>query len=94
LSHRSRLASLYTWTDQPQPIDAIGPNLRSVNAATSRAALSSCARCRTIALPKAVSLQRTGRLGTYAVVLGQEAEALIKKATPKPIIERIGKLIE
>src|SRR5258705_11359473 len=52
LSHRSRLASFYTRTDQPQPIDAIGPDLRSVHGATSRAALSSCARCRTIALSR------------------------------------------
>ena len=52
LSHRSRLASCYTRTDQPQPIDAIGPDLRSVHGATSRAALSSCARCRTIALSR------------------------------------------
>src|SRR5216684_3571138 len=52
LSHRSRLASFYTRTDQPQHIDAIGPDLRSVHAATSRAALSSCARCRTIALSR------------------------------------------
>src|SRR5712671_195705 len=52
LSHRSRLASFYTRTDQPQPIDAIGPDLRCVHGATSRAALSSCARCRTIALSR------------------------------------------
>src|SRR5260370_650546 len=52
LSHRSRLASFYTRTDQPQPINAIGPDLRSVHGATSRAALSSCARCRTIALSR------------------------------------------
>src|SRR5258708_27091008 len=52
LSHRSRLASFYTRTDQPQPIDAVGPDLRSVHGATSRAALSSCARCRTIALSR------------------------------------------
>jgi hypothetical protein len=30
LSHRSRLASFYTRTDQPQPTDASGPDLRSV----------------------------------------------------------------
>jgi hypothetical protein len=35
-----------------QPIDAIGPDLRCVHGATSRAALSSCARCRTIALSR------------------------------------------
>src|SRR6266446_2572099 len=52
LYHRSRLASCYTRTDQPQPIDAIGPDLRSVHGATSRAALSSGARCRTIALSR------------------------------------------
>jgi len=28
--HRSRLASFYTRTDQPQPIDAIGPDLQSM----------------------------------------------------------------
>jgi hypothetical protein len=59
LSHRSRLASFYTRTDQPQPIDAIGPDLRSVHGATSRAALSSCARCRTIAV------QVRNRLSAY-----------------------------
>src|SRR5258708_36385714 len=52
LSHHSRLASFYTRTDQLQPIDAIGPDLRSLHEATSRAALSSCARCRTIALSR------------------------------------------
>src|SRR5713226_4777922 len=52
LSHRSWLASFYTRTDQPQPIDAIGPDLRCGHGATSRAALSSCARCRTIALSR------------------------------------------
>ena len=52
MSHRSRLASFYTRTDQPQPINAIGPDLRCVHGATSRAALSSCARCRTIALSR------------------------------------------
>src|SRR5216683_7820270 len=29
LSHRSRACEPYTRTDQPQPIDAIGPDLRS-----------------------------------------------------------------
>src|SRR5258708_5978375 len=52
LYHRSRLASFYTRTDQPQPVDAIGPALRAVHGAASRAALSSCARCRTIALSR------------------------------------------
>src|SRR5260370_4946104 len=52
LYHRSRLASFYTRTDQPQPVDPIGPDLRSVHGATSLAALSSCARGRTIALSR------------------------------------------
>src|SRR5258708_24303391 len=51
LSHHSRLASLYA-DGSAATIDAIGPDLRSVHGATSGAALSSCARCRTIALSR------------------------------------------
>src|SRR5712671_4661051 len=90
LSHRSRLASFYTRTDQPQPINAIGPDLRSVHGATSRAALSSCARCRTIALsrppaPPKIFLDRAARHRTRRRAIAPHAGACL----PSVIEDRI-----